>query len=119
MMKQRNGKIINVSSIVGIHGTKGHTCYAASKAGIIGLTKSAAKELAQLGVTVNAIAPGFIETDLLSGYNEEAKKKVVANIALGRIGTPEDVAKIILFLSSSLSDYVTGQVISVDGGMVV
>lgn len=119
MMRSRSGKIINVSSIVGVEGAKGHAHYAASKAGIIGLTKSAAKELAQMGITVNAVAPGFIDTDLISNFKEEAKQKVVENIALKRIGKPEDVAKVMLFLASSLSDYITGQVIGVDGGMVI
>ncbi|WP_135611326.1 3-oxoacyl-ACP reductase family protein [Methanococcoides sp. AM1] len=115
MRKQGSGKIINISSIIGLNGNAGQTAYSASKAGVIGFTKSAAKELGRYGITVNAIAPGFIETDLTRDVKEEIREKLISNIALGRSGNPEDVAKVVLFLSSELGDYVSGQVISVDG----
>ena len=119
MRKQRSGKIINLSSIIGLNGNAGQTAYSASKAGVVGFTKSAAKELGRYGVTVNAIAPGFIETDLTRDVKEEIREKLIANIALGRSGRPEDVAKVVLFLSSELGNYVSGQVISVDGCQVI
>jgi 3-oxoacyl-[acyl-carrier protein] reductase len=119
MMRAKGGRIINISSIIGVEGNSGNTAYSASKAGVIGLTKSAAKELGIYGINVNAIAPGLIDTAMTQGLKEDAKQKLLSGITLGRIGTPEDIARAVLFLSSSLSDYVTGQVIGVDGGMVV
>ncbi|MFZ2456931.1 MAG: 3-oxoacyl-ACP reductase family protein [Candidatus Altiarchaeia archaeon] len=119
MLKQKSGKIINLTSIIGTNGEKGYAAYSASKAAVIGMTLSAAKELGALGITVNAIAPGFIDTDMTSGLKEEIKQDIIKNIALKRIGKPEDVAKAILFLSSGQSDYITGQVIGVDGGQIM
>ncbi|WP_440951613.1 3-oxoacyl-ACP reductase family protein [Methanococcoides sp. FTZ1] len=119
MRKQRTGKIINLSSIIGLNGNTGQSAYSASKAGVIGFTKSAAKELGRYGITVNAIAPGFIETDLTRDLKDEVRQKMIENIALGRSGIPEDVAKVVLFLSSELGDYISGQVISVDGCQVI
>ena len=117
MLKQRAGSIINMSSVVGIYGNAGQANYAASKAGIIGLTKSMAKELGSRGIRVNAIAPGFIETDMTAGLSDEMKDSTMKAIALRRLGKPEDVARCALFLASELSSYVTGQVLSCDGGM--
>lgn len=117
MLKQRAGSIINMSSVVGIYGNAGQANYAASKAGIIGLTKSMAKEMGSRGIRVNAIAPGFIETDMTAGLSDEMKDNTVKAIALRRLGKPEDVARCALFLASELSSYVTGQVLSCDGGM--
>lgn len=117
MLKQRAGSIINMSSVVGIYGNAGQANYAASKAGIIGLTKSMAKELGSRGIRVNAIAPGFIETDMTAGLFDEMKDNTMKAIALRRLGKPEDVARCALFLASELSSYVTGQVLSCDGGM--
>lgn len=119
MMKRRSGRIINISSIVGIIGNKGQSNYAASKAGLIGLTKAAAREYASRGLLVNCIAPGFIETDMTSALPEEARKALLEGIALGRLGRPEEVAGAVLFLASGLADYITGQVLVVDGGMVI
>lgn len=119
MIKQKSGKIINVSSVVGIIGNTGQSNYAAAKAGLIGFTKSMAKELAKRGINVNAVAPGFIQTDMTSKLSDKVKEKFVKNIPLLRIGKPEDVAKAVLFLASEYSDYITGQVISIDGGMVM
>jgi 3-oxoacyl-[acyl-carrier protein] reductase len=116
---QRNGKIINISSVAGIIGNPGQANYAASKAGVIGLTKSNAKELASRNINVNCIAPGFIETDMTGKLTEQQKEVILNNVPLKRLGQPEDVAKAVLFLSSSDSDYMTGQVITVDGGMVM
>ncbi|RMD86734.1 MAG: 3-oxoacyl-[acyl-carrier-protein] reductase [Calditrichaeota bacterium] len=118
-MKQRQGKIINISSVVGVIGNPGQANYCASKAGIIGLTKSVAKELANRNIQVNAIAPGFIETDMTKNLNEETKDKLQKMIPLGRLGSPEDVANVVAFLASTEADYITGQVIHVDGGMVM
>ena len=115
MMKQKSGKIVNLSSVVGIYGNRGQTVYASSKSFVIGFTRSAAKELGPFNITVNAVAPGFIETDLQKDTRPEVRTEFLKNIALGRFGKPEDVARVILFLSSDLSDYVSGQVISVDG----
>lgn len=119
MRKQKSGKIINVSSIVGLYGNEGQTIYSSSKAAVIGFTKSSAKELGRYGITVNAIAPGVIQTDLLQDLHPPKKEKMISNIALGRIGSPEDVAKVVLFLSSYLADYVSGAVISVDGCQIM
>jgi len=102
-----------------LNGNAGQTAYSTSKAGVIGFTKSAAKELGRYGITVNAIAPGFIETDLTKDVKEEIKEKIISDIALGRSGKPEDVAKVILFLSSELGDYVSGQIIGVDGCQII
>ncbi|MFJ5767804.1 SDR family NAD(P)-dependent oxidoreductase [Lysinibacillus sp. NPDC093210] len=119
MMKQKSGSIVNVSSIIGRVGNTGQTVYAASKAAVIGATYSAAKELAPYNIRVNAVAPGFIETDLTSQLTLEKFEERVSQIKMGRIGKPDEVANTILFLTSSLSSYITGQVIGVDGGMVI
>ena len=119
MIKQKTGKIINISSVVGIIGNSGQSNYAAAKAGLIGFTKSMAKELAKRGINVNAVAPGFIETDMTSRLPEKVKEEFLKNIPLTRIGKPEDIAKTVLFLASEYSDYITGQVINIDGGMVM
>lgn len=117
MVKQRSGRIINISSIVGIDGNAGQANYSASKAGIIGLTKSLAKELAGRNILVNAIAPGFIETDMTSVLKDDVKTNILNSIPLKREGKPEEVANVVKFLASDDSSYITGQVISVDGGM--
>jgi len=119
MMKRRLGRIVNVSSIVGLTGNKGQANYAASKAGLIGFTKSIAKEYASRGILVNCIAPGFIETDMTSALPEAAKATLLEGIALGRLGRPEDVAGAVLFFASDLAGYITGQVLVVDGGLVI
>jgi 3-oxoacyl-[acyl-carrier protein] reductase len=119
MAKQRWGRIINISSVIGLRGNIGQVNYAASKAGLIGLTKSVARELASRGVTVNAVAPGFIETAMTEGLPEDVKSKMLAEIPLGRFGAPSDVAGLVLFLASENAGYITGQVINVDGGMVM
>lgn len=119
MLKQRFGKIVNLASIIGIMGNAGQANYAASKAGIIGLTKSVAKELASRNVCVNAIAPGFIKTDMTAKLSEEVQKKLLSMIPLARFGEAKDVADLAIFLSSESSSYITGQVIQVDGGMVM
>ena len=119
MLKQRFGKIVNLASIIGIMGNIGQANYAASKAGIIGLTKSVAKELAPRGVSVNAIAPGFIKTEMTAKLSEDVQKKILSFIPLGRFGEPKDVANLALFLSSENSSYITGQVIQIDGGMLM
>ena len=118
MMKRRSGRIINITSIVGLIGNKGQANYAASKAGLIGFTKSIAKEYASRNVLANCIAPGFIETDMTSALPEEARASLLQAIALGRLGQAGDVADAVLFLASGLSGYITGQVLVVDGGMV-
>ncbi|EGT3606177.1 3-oxoacyl-[acyl-carrier-protein] reductase [Clostridium perfringens] len=119
MLKQRFGKIINMTSVVGIAGNAGQVNYAASKAGVIGLTKSLAKELGSRGITVNAIAPGFINTDMTASLSEKVKEEASKNIPLKRLGDPEDVANLVGFLASDAANYITGQVINVDGGMVM
>jgi 3-oxoacyl-[acyl-carrier protein] reductase len=119
MMKRRSGRIINISSVVGLTGNKGQANYAASKAGLIGFTKSVAKEYASRNILVNCIAPGFIETDMTASLPDEAKTTLLEQIALGRLGRPEDVAGTVLFLASDLAAYITGQVLVVDGGMVI
>ncbi|HEU4828318.1 MAG TPA: SDR family oxidoreductase, partial [Gemmatimonadales bacterium] len=119
MMKRRSGRIINISSIVGLIGNKGQSNYAASKAGLIGFTKSVAREYAGRGVLANCIAPGFIETDMTNALPAEARAALLEQIALGRLGRPEDVAGAVLYLASDLAAYVTGQVLVVDGGMVI
>ncbi len=117
MLKQRSGRIINITSIIGLMGNPGQSNYAASKAGIIGFTKSLAKEIGSRNITVNAIAPGFIETDMTKDLPEENKKAMLESIPLKRTGTPEDVANAVLFLASDLASYITGTVINVSGGM--
>jgi 3-oxoacyl-[acyl-carrier protein] reductase len=119
MMKRRAGRIINISSIVGLTGNKGQANYAASKAGLIGFTKSVAKEYASRNILVNCIAPGFIETDMTGALPDAARATLLEGIALGRLGRPEDVAGTVLFLASDLAGYITGQVLVVDGGMVI
>lgn len=119
MIKQRGGRIISLASVVGISGNAGQANYAASKAGIIGLTKSAAKELASRGITVNAIAPGFIRTDMTDVLSDKVKEDIAGKIPMGTFGNPEDVAKAAAFLASDGAGYITGQVLSVDGGMAM
>jgi len=119
MMKQRKGKIVNMASIIGIMGNAGQANYSASKGGLIALTKAVAKELGSRNINVNAIAPGFIQTDMTDKLSDEAKQKLLDFIPLGRMGSTQDVAKLALFLASDDSGYVTGQVVQVDGGMVM
>jgi 3-oxoacyl-[acyl-carrier protein] reductase len=119
MMKARQGKIINISSVVGLTGNAGQTNYAASKSGMIGFTKSLAKELASRNICINCIAPGFIQTEMTDVLNEEQKQAILAQIPLQRLGSVQDIANAALFLASSLADYITGQTLTVDGGMVM
>lgn len=119
MIKQKSGRIINVSSVVGVAGNAGQTNYSASKAGIIGFTKSLAKEVASRNILVNAIAPGFIDTDMTKVLSETVKEGINAQIPLRRMGTPKEVANVVKFLASTDSSYITGQVINIDGGMVM
>jgi 3-oxoacyl-[acyl-carrier protein] reductase len=119
MMKRRAGRIINITSVVGLTGNKGQANYAASKAGLIGFTKSVAREYASRGILVNSIAPGFIDTEMTSALPDAARASLLEDIALGRLGQPEDIAGAVLFLASNLSGYITGQVLVVDGGMVM
>lgn len=119
MLKQRSGKIINISSVSGIIGNAGQTNYSAAKAGIIGMTKAVAKELASRNITVNAVAPGFIQTDMTEALPDAMKEKVSDSIPLKKMGQPEDIAKMVSFLASSQGDYVTGQVFKVDGGIAI
>ena len=119
MMKKRSGRIVNMASVVGLVGNAGQTNYAAAKAGVIGFSKSAAKELASRGITVNVVAPGFIGTDMTADLPETVKEKALADIPLGKMGEPEDVANAVLFLASDQASYITGQVVNVDGGMVM
>ncbi|HEU4562623.1 MAG TPA: 3-oxoacyl-ACP reductase FabG [Longimicrobium sp.] len=119
MMKRRAGRVINITSVVGITGNKGQSNYAASKAGVIGLTKSVAKELASRGVLVNAVAPGYIETDMTADLPDAARDALMGQIALGRLGRPQDIAPAVRFLAGPGAQYITGQVLVVDGGMVM
>ncbi len=118
-LKQRSGKIINISSVSGVMGNAGQANYSASKAGLIGLTKSVARELASRGICVNAVAPGFIDTEMTRALSEKAKETGVAAVPMGRMGSVEDVAELVAFLAGDRSDYITGQVICVDGGMAI
>lgn len=119
MMKQRSGRIINISSVVGVAGNPGQANYVAAKAGVIGLTKTTARELASRGITVNAVAPGYIETDMTSKLDEQIKQQMLSAIPLGTFGKPEDIAELVKFLASDSARYITGQTIHVDGGIAM
>src|SRR3954468_1964698 len=119
MIKQRSGRIINISSVIGLIGNAGQANYAASKAGLIGLTKSLAREMASRGITVNALAPGLIETDMTSVLSEEIRKTILEKVPLGKLGEPDDIAGAVAYLASPEAKYITGQVLTVDGGMVM
>jgi 3-oxoacyl-[acyl-carrier protein] reductase len=119
MIKQRSGSIVNVSSVVGITGNGGQTNYSASKAGLIGFTKSLAREVAGRGVRVNAVAPGFVDTAMTDKIPEAVKEKLKASIPLGRTGSPDEIAQVVLFLASPMASYVTGETIKIDGGMAM
>jgi 3-oxoacyl-[acyl-carrier protein] reductase len=119
MIKQRSGRIINISSVIGLIGNAGQANYAASKAGLIGLTKSLARELASRGITVNAIAPGLIETDMTGVLSDEIRQSILQKIPLGKLGQPDDIAAAVAYLASAEARYITGQVLAVDGGMVM
>ena len=119
MVKQRFGRIINLSSVVGVMGNAGQANYVASKAGLIGLTKSVARELGSRNITVNAVAPGFIQTEMTESLPEKVKAEMMAQIPLGRFGTPEEVAQAVVFLASEAATYITGQVIHINGGMLM
>ena len=118
MIRQRSGRVINMASVVGLSGNPGQANYAAAKAGLIGLTKAVAREVASRNVTVNALAPGYITTSMVDELNEETREKILSNIPMGRFGTPEDVAEAVVFLSSDGASYITGQVLTIDGGMI-
>ena len=118
-IKQRSGRIINIASVIGLIGNAGQSNYAASKAALIGFTKSVAKELAPRGITANAIAPGFIETDMTAALNDKVRESIIGNVPLGRFGSPDDIAHAAVFLALEASGYITGQVLTVDGGMVM
>ena len=119
MMKARTGAIVNIASIIGLIGNAGQCNYAASKAGVIALTKSTAKELAGRGIRINAVAPGFIETKMTEVLPDDVRQKMMANIPMKRFGSPEDVAKVVVFLASEAASYMTGQVLTISGGMVM